>query len=211
MMRVDKRWPVRKFYLLVAAPVMIFAGLSVVGLALLRNQPATALQINRVSTSTAIAGCPPRPTRTPVPVPTPRKTPPTPVPPPTPGALRIETPVYVPTLVHPLETEEDVLKVALDADMRGAYWGDPWCLETPRLQPGRITVKWYPNQNAYDGSGRPAEYGGTDPVWVVTIKGNVNMPMPGGGCRGPLNGGGVRYIIDQETGQLFGMGCLAPQ
>ena len=88
--------------------------------------------------------------------------------------------------------------------MRGAQWDDPWCLETPRLQPGRITVKLYPNASAYYGSS--PDYGGGDPVWVVTIKGNVNLLMPGF----PRKARDAHYFIDQKTGQLTGMGTSGP-
>ncbi len=125
-----------------------------------------------VPMATATPGCPPRPTRTVVLVPTFRDTPkpPTPAPPPTPGPPRIVTSVPVPTLVQPLATEEQVLKWVLDRDMVAAEWDDPWCLETPRLQPGRITVQWYPSMKAYDGSSSDVSTY-TDPIWVVTIKG----------------------------------------
>ncbi len=196
----------KKSYLLVAAAVMTLAALVVVTLALLRNQPATAPQVSLVSTATVMSGCPPRPTWTPPPVPTPfRDTPrpPTPAPTQTPGPPRIETPVPDATLVHPLESEE-VLKMVLEMDMHDAQWNDPWCLETLRLQPGRITVRLYPNESAYYGS-TPAS-GDEDPVWVVTIRGEVYLLMPGfhGKARD------LHYIIDQKTGQVLGMGTSGP-
>ncbi len=193
--------------LLVAAAIMTLAVLGVVSLVLLRDQPATAPQIGLLPSATVVSGCPPRPTWTPPVLPTPfRETPrpPTPAPTRTPGPPRVETPVPVPTLVHALETEEEILQVVFAADMRVAQWDDPWCLETPRLQPGRITVKLYPNASAYYGSS--PEQGGGDPVWVVTIKGEVNLPMPGyvGKARG------AHYLVDQKTGQIIGMGTSGP-
>lgn len=194
----------KKSYLLVATAAIALAVLVVVALALLRNQPATAPQVSLVSTATAISGCPPRPTWTPPPVPTPfRDTPrpPTPAPTRTPGPPRFETDVPVPTLIHPL-TEEEVLKMVLEMDMRDNQWDDPWCLETLRLQPGRITIRLYPNESAYYGS--PA--GGGDPVWVVTIKGEVYLVMIG--WQGKARG--IYYIIDQKTGEVIGMGGSGP-
>ncbi len=198
----------KKSYLLVAAPLIILAALVVVGLALLREQTVTVLLANQVSTATAISSCPARPTRIPFPTPTPfteTPKPPTSAPPPTPGPPPpIETAVPVPTLIHPLETEEEILKIVLEADMRGAQWDDPWCLETPRLQPGRITIKLYPNASAYYGSS--PDFGGGDPVWVVTITGEVFLPMPGF----PGKARDAHYLIDQKTGQLIGMGTSGP-
>ncbi len=156
--------------LLFAGNLTILALLIVIWLALSMGPPATALLANAVSAGTATPGCPPRPTWTAVPVPTFRDTPkpPTPAPMRTSGPPRIETSAPVPTLVQPLATEEQVLKWVLDRDMRGAKWDDPWCLETPRLQPGRIIVEWYPSMKAYEGSG-PTAVSDTDPIWVVTI------------------------------------------
>ncbi len=159
---------------------------------------------------TSTPGCPPRPTRTPVVVPTFRDTPkpPTPAPPPTPGPTRIVTPALVPTLVHPLESEEEILRVLLNSDLNSAEWDNPWCLDTPRFEPDRITRQWYPNQSAYDGSSRPAEYGGQDPIWVVTIRGDVRLSIRCMACTEPIKAGGVVYIVDQKTGQIFGMRTL---
>ena len=204
---MSKKWTVKKSYLLVAAAAITLAVLVAVTLTLLTNQPATAPQVSQVSTATIMSGCPPRPTWIPPSVPTPfRDTPepPTPAPPPTPGPPRIETPMPVPTLIHPLETEEEVLKIVLAADIRGAQWDDPWCLETPRLQPGRITVRLYPNASAYYNSS--PDHGDGAPVWVVTIKGGVFLRMIGfsGKARD------AHYIIDQKTGQLIGMGTSGP-
>lgn len=198
----------KKSYLLVATAAIALAVLVVVALALLRNQPATAPQVSLVSTATAISGCLPRPTWTPPPVPTPfRDTPrpPTPAPTRTPGPPpRIETPVPDATLTHPLETEEEILKTVLDIDMGLADWDVPWCLETPRLEPGRITIQWYPNMNAYDGSG--GLYSDEDPRWVVTIKGGVWLYMPGFRSKS----GGAVYFVNQKTGMIYRIGGLAP-
>lgn len=202
----------KRLELLLAAIVMVLALLVVVTLALAKSPFATALLASSVSTATATPGCPPRATRTPVVVSTFRDTPqpPTPAPPPTPGPPRIETPALIPTLVHPLETEEEILRVVLNSDLNSAEWDDPWCLETPRVQPGRITIQWYPNQTAYDGSSRPPEYGGQDPIWVVTIKGNVRLDLICMACTGPIKAAGVAYIVDQKTGMTFGMRTLPP-
>jgi hypothetical protein len=201
---------VSKSYLLVVTALIILAGLVVVRFALARSQPATDPQINQVSIATAITRCPPRPTRIPFPTTTPfteTPKPPTPAPPPTPGPPpRIETPVPDATLTHSLETEEEILKVVLDTDMGLADWDDPWCLETPRLEPGRITIKWYPNINAYDGSGGSI-YGDEDPRWVVTIKGGVWLRMPG---IGRSKSGGAVYFVNQKTGKIYRIGSLAP-
>ncbi len=195
----------RKSHLLVSAAVIILAVLVVVGLALSTSQPTPDPQTNQVSTTTAISGCLPRPTRIPLPASTLRLTTVTPAPPPTPGPPpRIETPVPDATLIHPLETEEEILKVVLDSDMRTGDWDDPWCLETPRLEPGRITIAWYPNMTAYDGSGGFGLY--DDPIWVVTIKGAVWLHMPGN----RLKRGGAVYFVNQKTGKIYRIGGLPP-
>jgi hypothetical protein len=128
----------------------------------------------------------------------------------TPGPPPPTSTYVVPTLVHPL-TEEEVLGLALEVDMRSAAdWDDPWCLETIRLQPGRIVIKWYPNEYVYRGTENTAAKLGLDvshanPIWAVTIKGNVRwnvIPFPCMTCTGKASG--ITYIIDQKTGSLVG-------
>lgn len=121
--------------------------------------------------------------------------------------------MVIPTLVHPL-IEEEVLRLVLEIDMRGATdWDDPWCLETPRLQPGRITFAWYRSEFAYRDGESNATYLGIDvskanPVWFVDIKGNVRVSLIGIGYTGPVKAGGIEYRIDQKTGWLLGMRTL---
>ncbi len=110
-----------------ATLAIFMAFFAVIGLA--SSPLSSSLQAKQMFTATAMGGCPPRPT--PVPPPTmalgtPRL--PTTAPTPTPGAPRLETAMPFPTLVHPLETEEQVLRVVLDIDLHTAEWQDPWCL-----------------------------------------------------------------------------------
>ncbi len=200
----------RRTDFLLAGNLTTLALLLVIWLAPALGPSTTALVAQTTWTPTPTPGCPPRPTRTPVVVPTFRDTPqpPTPAPPPTPGPPRIVTPALVPTFVRPLETEDEILRVVLNSDLNSAEWDNPWCLETPRLEPDRITLQWYPNRTAYDGSWTPPEYGGQDPIWVVTIKGNVRLDLICMACTGPIKAAGVVYIVDQKTGMVFGMGTL---
>jgi hypothetical protein len=166
------------------------------------SQPAATQIANQVPTTSAVVGCPPRATRVPPPAITPCLTPPTPAPAPTRGSPPPVSTMTIPALVHPLDTEEQVLKVVLDRDMAIADWDDGWCLETPRLQPERITIRWYPNMNAYDGSGA-FNPGDEDPIWIVTIKGGVWIGLPG---IGRSNLGGALYFVPQKTGWITRVG-----
>ncbi len=181
-----------KWHFLIGAALIILAVLAGMVLALW-NQPAASTQTSQVSTTPVVVGCLPCPTRTPVSVPTPFTLTPktaTPAPTQTPGPPAPTSTFVVPTLVHPL-TEEEVLKLVLEIDMRGATdWDDPWCLETLQLQPGRIT---FSKENS---------------VWIITITGNVSVMLIGIPFTGPVKAGGIEYHIDQKTGWLLGMGTL---
>jgi hypothetical protein len=129
------------------------------------------------------------------------------VPPPTPGSPQpVLTAAPDATLARPLESEQEILKFVLAVDMNMTHWDDPWCLETPRLEPERINIKWYPNVNAYDGS-RSFDKRDDDPIWVVTIKGAVMLYMPGPWLE---NRTGVVYFVNQKTGKIYRIGGLAP-
>lgn len=183
-------------------------------------QAAPTRQADVASPPTIITRCPPRPTLTPFPTPTPfTLTPklPTVAPTKTPGPPAPTSTFVIPTLVQPL-TEQEALKLALELDIRGATdWDDPWCLDTLRLQPGRIVIKWYPNEYVYEGTESAAANLGLDvahshSIWVVSIKGNVRLlpPFPCMGCTEPIKAGGVAYIIDQQTGLLKGIRTEPP-
>ncbi len=203
-----------KLYLLVGAALIILATLVGVVLALW-NHPLTAPRTSQVSTTPVLVGCLPRPTLTPFPTRTPftlTPAPPTPAPSPTQGPPAPTSTFVAPTLVHPL-TEEEVLKRALDIDTNTTDWDDPWCIETLHLQPGRITFAWHRNEYDYPGGESIAAYLGidpskTNPIWAVTITGNVRVEMICGLCQRPIKAGGVEYRIDQKTGWLLGMGTL---
>ncbi len=134
--------------------------------------------------------------------------PPTPAPP-TPARTRAPGPPVgiaprpIPTLARPLDTEEQVLRQVLEYDARAAVWRKPWSLDTPGLEPGRISIKWH-SDRSYDGS----SYGPNDvrgPVWVVTIKGEVRLyPHPDAVYDG------VTYVIDQNTGFVLRMTAGVP-
>lgn len=155
------------------------------------------------------AACAPRPTRTPDPYPTETRDPfpksPTTAPSPTAGP---PPPVHTdvrPTLKQALNTKELVLKKLLEFEIQGGQeWDAPWCLETLRLDPERISMERYETVNAaestmggwrYDGDGEPA--------WVVTIQGETMMYGPGIGGE-QVNW--VRYIIGEKTGTIYGEG-----
>ncbi len=129
--------------------------------------------------------------------------PPTPAPPPTPGPPVGITPEPIPTLAQPL-TEEGALRRALEIDSHVAIWrSKPWSIDTPRLEPGRITINWY-SDRTYDGSSYAPD-AETGPVWVVTIKGNVRLLLVGEGFDPRLIRDGVTYTIAQNTGDLLGV------
>src|SRR5574341_1689136 len=122
--------------------------------------------------------------------------PPTPAPTRTPGPPVYTTPEPIPTLAQPL-TEEGALRKALEIDSRTAIWRDkPWSIDTPRLEPGRVTVKWKSNDDDAE----------TGPVWIVTIKGEVRLRLylgQGHDDRGIFDG--VTYYIAQKTGVFLGV------
>lgn len=123
--------------------------------------------------------------------------PPTPAPTATPGTPTKSQSVY-PTLEHPLSKEEAIQK-ALEYDKRIALWLTPWSLDTLLQEPERITVNSYPDRS-YDGSeyGEDAENG---PLWVVTIKGKVQLI--GWDPTGRFHDG-ISYQISQKTGDVLG-------
>lgn len=130
--------------------------------------------------------------------------PPTPAPTRTPGPPPRITPIPIPTLTQPLNTEEQVLKRALEIDAGAVAWSQPWSLDTPRLEPGRISIKGYPDRS-FEGNQYSSPWLESGPVWVVTIKGNVRLNLPGG--PGPVINttyDGVTYIIAQKTGSFLG-------
>ncbi len=130
--------------------------------------------------------------------------PPTPAPTRTPGPPPRITPISIPTLTQPLNTEEQVLKRALEIDAGAVAWSQPWSLDTPRLEPGRISIKGYPDRS-FEGNQYSSPWLESGPVWVVTIKGNVRLNLPGG--LGPVINttyDGVTYIIAQKTGSFLG-------
>lgn len=196
-----------KAHLVVAAAATILAASVLLDLELSNRQPATVPPTDQAFETNLVSTCPPRPTRIPPPVATPRLTPPTPAPTPTPGLPQpVRTAAPDATLSHPLESEQEILTVVLDMDINNADWDDPWCLETPRLEPGRISIQWYQSMTSYDGS-RSYDSRDEDPFWVVTIRGAVRLPMPGAG---PGKRGGVIYFVNQTTGKIYRIGALPP-
>lgn len=134
--------------------------------------------------------------------------PPTVAPPPTPGSPVPITPKPIPTLAEPL-TEEGALKKALDVDSRTARWrAKPWSLDTLRLEPGRVTVEWY-SDRSYDNPSNPPDPE-TGPVWVVTIRGDVQLFLIGRGVDSRMIHESVTYILAQKTGLLLGMRAGPP-
>ncbi len=128
--------------------------------------------------------------------------PPTPAPTRTPGPPVRTTPEPIPTLAQPL-TEEQALREALEIDSQVAIWrSKPWSIDTPRLEPGRVTTKLY-SDRSYDGTsyGPDAENG---PVWVVTINGEVRLLLPGEYDHRVIHDG-VTYEISQKTGHWWGV------
>ncbi len=121
---------------------------------------------------------------------------PTPAPTATPGAPRPIVPSW-PTLERPL-TKQEALQKAFQYD-QGNVWQEPWSLDTLVSDPARITVEWYPDQT-YDGT-RLDEYSYRGPVWVITIKGNVDLVED----RSNRTYKQVTYRIAQLTGDLLSM------
>jgi hypothetical protein len=67
-----------------------------------------------------------------------------------------------------------------------------------------VTVQWY-SDRSYDNSSNPPDVE-TGPVWVVTIRGDVQVIMIGIGVDSRRVSESVTYIIAQKTGMLLGMG-----
>lgn len=166
--------------------------------------------ISQLVRGQSISACPPRPTRVVPSAEPPQTIPrPTPAPPPTAGPPQpVAAPIY-PTLEHPLSSKKQVLRHLLEFDTGFAEWQDPWCVETLRLDPGRIKFKQYPSEQAYTGVKQPPAYRDLGPIWVVTIKGEVDYAMPCVTCTGPTHAFGLTYTISKNTGVVGHIGGLA--
>src|SRR5574341_1123050 len=123
--------------------------------------------------------------------------PPTPAPTRTPGPPAPIGPRPIPTLAQPL-TEEGALRKALENDSRIAVWREPWSLDTVRSEPGRITIRWYPDRTVA-GTQYALDEFESGPVWAVTIRGNVRLYG-----RQFEEYEGVTFIIAQKTGNFLG-------
>lgn len=144
--------------------------------------------------------------------------PPTEAPTATPGPASTYMPPVLPTLVGgPLVTADQVLAMALSIDHETSTWQQPWTLDTPKTDPTRITILFFPSQTAADG-GNPNEFApGHDaaigPVWRVTIRGHVHISMLAMNINywAQVNDG-VTYTIAQDSGALVGVdgGPLIP-
>jgi hypothetical protein len=100
-------------------------------------------------------------------------------------------------LDHPL-TREEAVQVALEYDRRVAARQTDWSFQTLTAEPERITVEWYKDRS-YDGS-EPGEGVENGPIWVVTIKGNVQVQMD----RQNAVRGWISYAVSQNTGVVWG-------
>lgn len=166
--------------------------------------------ISQLVRGQSISACPPRPARVAPSVGPPRTIPrPTPAPPPTAGPPQPVVALISPTLEHPLSSKKQVLRQLLEFDTGFADWRDPWCVETLRLDPGRIKFKQYPSEQAYTGVKQPPAYRDLGPIWVVTIKGEVEYSMPCMSCTGRPHAFGLRYTISRNTGVVGQIGGLA--
>lgn len=179
-------------------------------LAVLFFNPLAILHpLKQFGSSQSAAQCPPRPTREfptegpPITIPRP-----TPAPTPTDGPPQpVVAPVF-PTLEHPLTSKKQALRQLLKFDTNFATWDEPWCVETLRLEPGRIKVKQYASEYAYSGVKQPPAYGERGPIWVVTIKGQVSYSIPCMSCTGPTHAYGLRYTLYKNTGLVGQIGGL---
>jgi len=128
--------------------------------------------------------------------------PPTPAPTRTPGPPVGITPKAYAPLAQPL-TEEGALRRALEIESQVVIWrSKPWSMDSPRVEPGRVSVKWYLDRTYNGSSYAPdAEIG---PVWVVTVKGDVRLLLLGMASNLDLVvHDGVTYTIAQKTGDLL--------
>ncbi|HZQ05103.1 MAG TPA: hypothetical protein VFD70_00895 [Anaerolineae bacterium] len=123
---------------------------------------------------------------------------PTPAPPPTVGPPPPIKEFHSPYLDRAVDKQE-AINIALNYDKQFAIWNSPWSAKDLNSQAGWIQIQSFPDRG-FDGHkyGPGAEVG---PVWVITIKGQVQMTGLGSDGR---THGSVRYIIAQRTGHLLG-------
>jgi hypothetical protein len=126
--------------------------------------------------------------------------PPTPAPTPTAGPPVKVAARTIPTLAQILTTDEQVLKRALEIDSIVAERSQPLSIDIYRSEPGRFSLTWYADRSFHGNQYSPNEFE-TGPVWVVTIRGNLKLHLPG-----PRSGeyDSVSYIIAQRTGSFLG-------
>lgn len=103
-----------------------------------------------------------------------------------------------PKLEHPLTKAQAIQKV-FEYDQRIALWQESWSLETFSKETQRITVQLHPDRT-YNGSelGEGTENG---PVWSVTIKGKVQLPMMD---HANEIKDGITYDVSVNTGEILG-------
>lgn len=137
-----------------------------------------------------------------------RLNPPTPAPTATPGKPPL-SPTSIP-LAKPLETEEQALELALYYDATWSVWSQPWSKDTLNSEPGRITIKAYPNRTAESAATGSNEWFASEleadagAVWSITISGDVHVAVisPWAGSSNIVYDG-VTYVISKRTGNLL--------
>lgn len=173
------------------------------------DKPQEVSQIAQLAEAQSGSRCPRRPTREAYSAPSPvTSSAPTPAPTATPGPPPPQVIEPQPTLVHPLETPEQVLGILYEYDTRVAEWIDPWCVGTLHSEPDRIRLVLYPSEAAFNGSKRHPAKLDPGPVWVVTIKGEVYYSVPCMACTSTPHAYGLRYIIAKYTGSILSIGGL---
>lgn len=147
--------------------------------------------------------CPPIPTPTLSAEPTnmPLRSPPTLAPTATPGPpLPVQTPEPPATLAVPLMTREQLLERVFAFERFGMDgWDEPWCVQTLRFDPDRISFERFDTLEQAEGGWRNNNK--FEPVWMVTIRGRVVPRMIGWRNEGKANY--VRYTIGEKSGMLY--------
>jgi hypothetical protein len=134
--------------------------------------------------------------------------PPTPTPGPAPTR---ET--YAPRGGESIENREEAVQRALLIDSSWAVRQRPLTDEDLAASSHKVIVEFYPTRQEaeaiYLGGGSPIPESASEPVWVVRIKGAVQVQDIGGLGRGrgvretDATADGVTYIISQATGDLL--------
>jgi hypothetical protein len=133
-------------------------------------------------------------------------------PPPTPGPVPTRE-TYAPEGGAPINTEAEAVQQALLIDAAWAVRERLLTEEDLAASSDKVIAEFYPTRQEaeaiYLGGGSPIPEIASEPVWVIRIKGEVQVQDIGGLGRGrgvretDATADGVTYIISQATGDLL--------